>query len=165
MVYTEERTIYCSGPNWDGDGSKESSKCPFDDSMKTTSKRYKCSHCVSKASPSGIHAGPNGIKKMDPANVLETEVPVQKAREKTPPPNPRRQSQVDSPVDLKKVLRPEENPTDAEQVSDAETAKQMSEAVNVVDSQGVHQVDPDPVETPKKKPIKGVKRKSKKRRF
>lgn len=159
MVSTEERTIYCSGPNWDGDGSKESSKCPFDDSMKTTSKRYKCSHCVSKASPSGIHAGPNGIKKMDPANVLETEVPVQKAREKTPPPNPRR------PVDLKKVLRPEENPTDAEQVSDAETAKQMSEAVNVVDSQGVHQVDPDPVETPKKKPIKGVKRKSKKRRF
>lgn len=46
----EERVIYCSGPNWEGDGSKSSSTCRFGDSMKTTAALYKCSRCTLRRS-------------------------------------------------------------------------------------------------------------------
>lgn len=34
-----ERIIYCSGPEWEGDGSKSASACPFVDSTLTTADR------------------------------------------------------------------------------------------------------------------------------
>lgn len=43
-----ERTIYCSGPNWEGDGSKAASACKLEHSMKTLAERYKCSDCTQK---------------------------------------------------------------------------------------------------------------------
>jgi hypothetical protein len=58
----EERVIYCSGPNWEGDGSKDSSPCKFGESMTTSAERFKCSYCAVGLSPNQIHADKNGIR-------------------------------------------------------------------------------------------------------
>lgn len=52
-----ERTIYCSGQNWEGDGSKKTSSCPFGYSIVSTAERYKCSHCTTKQLPRDILSG------------------------------------------------------------------------------------------------------------
>ena len=71
----EERTIFCSGPNWEGDGSKETSACKFGESMTTTSERYKCSHCSIRQIPESALADADGIKKSEPKKALENQVP------------------------------------------------------------------------------------------
>jgi len=57
------RTVYCSGPNWEGNGSKTSSTCPFHHSMDTMAIRYKCHNCSAKRDPDQILADENGITK------------------------------------------------------------------------------------------------------
>lgn len=58
-----ERIIYCSGSEWDGDGSKSTSACPFGDSTLTTADRYKCSRCSVKLTPDKVYADSGGITK------------------------------------------------------------------------------------------------------
>jgi len=58
---SEERTVYCSGPEWEGDGSKSTSACPFGHSMTTTATRYKCAHCAAKTGPGDVFADENGL--------------------------------------------------------------------------------------------------------
>jgi len=72
----KERIIYCSGPNWEGDGSKSTSACRFGDSMTTTTNRYKCSHCLAGRTPDEVHASANGIKNNDPIKALKEEKTV-----------------------------------------------------------------------------------------
>lgn len=57
----EERIFHCSGPKWEGDGSKATSACSFGDSM-TAKNRYKCSHCLTGQTPANIHADADGVK-------------------------------------------------------------------------------------------------------
>lgn len=71
----EERVVFCSGPQWEGDGSKATSACKFGDSMKTTTDRYKCSYCSTRQTPENIYADADGIKKSEPKKALENQVP------------------------------------------------------------------------------------------
>lgn len=56
-----EEIIYCSGPEWEGDGSKSTSACPFKDSKLTTAVEYKCGRCSVKLTPDKIYADSGGI--------------------------------------------------------------------------------------------------------
>lgn len=58
----DERMLYCSGPNWEGDGSRDSSACKFNHSQLSTAKRYKCHCCATGLSPSHIHADHTGVR-------------------------------------------------------------------------------------------------------
>jgi len=56
-----ERLIYCSGPSWEGDGSKVSSPCQFGASLTTVANRFKCHYCAVGMTPSDIYADENGV--------------------------------------------------------------------------------------------------------
>jgi len=87
-----ERTLYCSGPNWDGDGSKQSSECPFNDSMISNAERYKCGHCTERQTPASIHADANGIrhKVNSPTKTKETEIIAEEPIKPISNPKPRK---------------------------------------------------------------------------
>ena len=72
---TVERLIYCSGPNWEGNGSIESSTCQFGESMKTTTNRYRCSYCSTGQTPEGIYASAAGVKKQESKKALAPKGP------------------------------------------------------------------------------------------
>lgn len=56
-----EKIIYCSGPEWEGDGSKSTSACPFKDSMLTFAVEYKCGRCSVKLTLDKIYANADGV--------------------------------------------------------------------------------------------------------
>lgn len=52
---------YCCGQGWIGDGSKETSKCPFHHSQTISAVRYICSHCAGRTTPKDIFAAVGDI--------------------------------------------------------------------------------------------------------
>ena len=113
----QERLIYCSGLNWEGDGSKDSA-CRFGASMKSTVERFKCSHCATGQTPEGIFAGPNGIKKSDPNYALNKEEQVSQTEE-TPAPESEEPVRV-SPIVEGGSVEPVEEKEVAEHVVETE---------------------------------------------
>lgn len=66
----EERTMYCVGPNWEGDGSKQTSACKFGSFKTGSADRYKCSDCVSGLTPEDVPANAAGAKRLEPKKAL-----------------------------------------------------------------------------------------------
>lgn len=60
-VVDTERLIFCSGPAWIGDGSKETSRCPSNDSRRLSCSRYQCHYCATKSDPAKTLADANGL--------------------------------------------------------------------------------------------------------
>lgn len=58
---SEIHLSYCAGKDWQGDGSKESSSCPFGHSQQINAERYVCCHCVLGLKPGNIIADSKGI--------------------------------------------------------------------------------------------------------
>lgn len=56
-----EKLLYCSGPNNEGDGTKETSKCPRLDNRKLKCATYRCSYCCSRTDPNKTLVNENGI--------------------------------------------------------------------------------------------------------
>lgn len=46
-----EQLLYCSGPDWAGDGTKNTSTCPILDNRTVIASRYQCEYCSLKKDP------------------------------------------------------------------------------------------------------------------
>ena len=57
----EKHVSYCAGKHWEGDGSKNTSPCPFNSKKEIEAVRYMCFYCVTGIKPSDIIADANGI--------------------------------------------------------------------------------------------------------
>jgi len=79
-----ERTVHCSGPEWEGDGSRASSACPFGHSMQTTAARYKCGHCATKTTPDKVLADENGLTEAGRRAPLPPPSPPGRRRRRRP---------------------------------------------------------------------------------
>lgn len=60
IAHEKEHLVHCSGPDWEGDGSKATSGCPFKQSLVLTAIRYKCHYCVVKLARDSIFANHDG---------------------------------------------------------------------------------------------------------
>lgn len=56
-----EQLLFCSGPGWEGDGSKETSRCPSNDSRRLTCSKYQCHYCAMKMDPAKTLANEKGL--------------------------------------------------------------------------------------------------------
>lgn len=56
----KEHLVHCSGPDWEGDGSKATSACSLKQSRVLTATRYKCHYCVAKLTRDSIFADHDG---------------------------------------------------------------------------------------------------------
>lgn len=80
VAYEKEHLIHCSGPDWEGDGSKASSACPFKRSRVLAATRYKCRYCAAKLAPNDIFANHNGPTKVGLNTPLPSPSPPKQKR-------------------------------------------------------------------------------------
>ena len=78
----KERLLHCSGPHWEGDGSKAKSTCPFKQSRVLAATRYQCHCCATKLGVNDILADHNGPTKAGLNTPLPPPSPPKKKRRK-----------------------------------------------------------------------------------
>lgn len=77
-VWDGEHVIYCSGPDWIGDGSKATSPCPFAASqMTSTAARFKCSDCTQRRTPALQKAETDIVEETLPEEAALKEVTLE----------------------------------------------------------------------------------------
>ena len=62
-IFEGSHLSYCAGKDWQGDGSADTSPCPFKHSKYIDAKRYICHYCATGIKPSDIIADSYGIHK------------------------------------------------------------------------------------------------------
>jgi hypothetical protein len=107
----DKHLSYCVGQGWVGDGNKESSACPFNNSQSIEFVRYMCHYCCTGIKRSDIIADANGIYLENIKSISDIK-PASK-RKSVSPPNRigDKQPEINTDIPIKRKRgRPRKNP-------------------------------------------------------